>query len=447
LLFERYICLSGQLEYIIQSVYHLSIITYHDYDHEGSFNYLQDILTYGYSDSLDTNLINYHFGISKLHSDVYEMDEAMSALNKAIDLVREENSTSSIRTSRLFELYDYQAYYYYLLDDYKQAIASLKKGMTYINPLDVESVFMAKFMITDYYLYNGDTDLAITVYDEVKGLYPLTSELFKNYYTQNDMDFKEADIAYTNEDYQKAADLFQTLYSSKPDFDAMDEALTTKSNIIDFKDRMITEQITIYEELDQVRSGNIQLLKRTVFAISTLTCIAILALVTVLLQRRKLHTLSITDHLTKLNNRYKIMDHFEKIKPGESCVALLDLDHFKRINDTYGHLYGDIVLEKIAKTITDTIRTGDYVGRYGGEEFLIMINSDDVNIAKDIIENIIYEITELTWDYPELQTTVSIGLVYSCSVTGDDLLREADKQMYLSKSNGRNQYNYKFVTE
>lgn len=434
-------------EYLMQSIYHLSIITYYDYDNQGSLEYLEDLITYGYNDSSRVATINYHFGRAKLHGDINEIDEAIASLNKAIPLINDTNQVSLLNRPRIFDIYYYQAYYYFLNDDYDQSINLLELALSSVDPRDIETIFEAKYDLVDYYLFNNDTDMALQEYKEISGIYPNTSELFKTYYTQRSMDYKEADIAYNTGDYQRSSEIYYDLLTEKPDYDAMEEALTTKENLLDFEDRIITQQLNIYEELDRVRGRNIQLLQRAVTATSILALIAVFALIVVLLQRRKLHHLSITDHLTKLNNRHRIMSHFENFKPGESCIALLDLDHFKAINDQYGHLYGDVVLKKVARTICESLRKEDYVGRYGGEEFLIMINTDDTETAKDVIELVLHNISELTWDYPELNTTASVGMVYSSSVTGDLLLREADEQMYLSKSNGRNQYNFKLVIE
>ncbi len=116
----------------------------------------------------------------------------------------------------------------------------------------------------------------------------------------------------------------------------------------------------------------------------------------------------------------------------------MDLDKFKDINDTFGHLVGDEVLKKVALTIQNAIRETDFIGRYGGEEFMIILSTDSIQEAVTITERIRKDVEELVWVHDGLNTSVSIGLVYSRTTHGDKLLKEADKQLYAAKEKGRN---------
>ncbi len=433
-------------DYLFKAIYNLSLIKYMDYDNQGSYDLLQDMVTYGYEDDSQVTLINYHLGMSMLHSDVSEFDKALNSIQEALLLIDETNASDLLGVPRAFELYDYQAYYYFLQDDYIQAIESLETSLELIDPDDYETLFSVKYMLADYHIYNDDYIEADKLFRNLRQLYSFTGPLFKAYYTEENLSSLEANIAYFSGDFEHAADLYADLYMQKPDMEEMDTALTAKENLVNFEESLFEDKLTVYQQLDASQEANIRILTRAIIIISILGAIAVIALLALLWQRRRLHLLSITDHLTKLNNRHKIMDTFDRIKPGEYCIALLDLDHFKEINDTYGHIYGDVVLEKVARTIKNSLRPEDYVGRYGGEEFMIMINTKDTDIAKDITERVLRNIIDLEWDYPELHTTASIGLVYSATIIGDKLLHAADEQMYLSKSKGRNQYNFKIVT-
>ena len=119
---------------------------------------------------------------------------------------------------------------------------------------------------------------------------------------------------------------------------------------------------------------------------------------------------------------------------------MLDIDHFKNINDTYGHLIGDEVLKKTASTISSSVRHGDIVGRYGGEEFIILlpiISQDKVlEIAENIrktTKNIIFKENKKTFS-----VTISIGISkYIKDMDIDTLIGNADSALYQAKNSGR----------
>jgi diguanylate cyclase (GGDEF)-like protein len=125
-------------------------------------------------------------------------------------------------------------------------------------------------------------------------------------------------------------------------------------------------------------------------------------------------------------------------------VVLFDIDHFKAVNDTYGHQPGDEVLKAIATSAKSVLREGDTLMRYGGEEFLAVLpgaGEADVRGLGERIRRVI-EATVVRFDQMEISVTVSLGAVAfpSANVTDlDDLIREADAAMYEAKKSGRNQ--------
>lgn len=158
----------------------------------------------------------------------------------------------------------------------------------------------------------------------------------------------------------------------------------------------------------------------------------------------KLKTLSITDKLTQLNNRTRT-DQFlpltinYAIEKNESLVlVIIDIDHFKQVNDTFGHLVGDDILKMFAKILKDSAKSGDYISRWGGEEFVLVWQNIDVNTAiqkANDIKNIIDEA-----DFPTVgNITASMGLTLLTSQdTIESLISRADKNLYKAKENGRN---------
>jgi len=155
------------------------------------------------------------------------------------------------------------------------------------------------------------------------------------------------------------------------------------------------------------------------------------------------------DALTGIANRGVILDaihreHSRQLREGGSLgLIMVDLDHFKHVNDTHGHLAGDAVLKEVARRMTACARPYDTVGRYGGEEFLVVVASADGVGAMALAERIRREIAAR----PVLTDAGPVSITASCGVTvsnadkpldSEDLLRAADEALYLAKQQGRN---------
>src|SRR3954447_12864568 len=126
------------------------------------------------------------------------------------------------------------------------------------------------------------------------------------------------------------------------------------------------------------------------------------------------------------------------------CVAFVDIDHFKNVNDTYGHGAGDIVLRDVAKTLSENVRASDLVGRYGGEEFMLILTETNVEEGAALAEKLRVLIERFDFAVEgnaKLTVTISIGIVGGTGqhLRVDALIRDADAAMYSAKSLGRNQ--------
>jgi two-component system, cell cycle response regulator len=155
------------------------------------------------------------------------------------------------------------------------------------------------------------------------------------------------------------------------------------------------------------------------------------------------------DNLTGISNRGVIMDSVRRERfrqdRGATAFAILlaDVDHFKYVNDTYGHLAGDAVLQEVAHRMAKCIRPYDFVGRYGGEEFLIVVPSSDAMGAVGLAERIRKEIEAkpVVVEGATICVTASFGI--ACSTPShlldpQEMLRFADDALYRAKANGRN---------
>lgn len=162
----------------------------------------------------------------------------------------------------------------------------------------------------------------------------------------------------------------------------------------------------------------------------------------------RLRRLATRDSLTGLWNRAEVLSrlHAEMERADRYstplCIAVLDLDHFKKINDTIGHAAGDDALRLVAEALNATLRTTDICGRYGGEEFLVIwpnVGLQAANQAAERLRRAVGDLTIQTSDY-SLPLGASLGLAdYRRGETLDELVARADAAMYEAKHSGRNQ--------
>ncbi|MEC0088905.1 sensor domain-containing diguanylate cyclase [Paenibacillus macquariensis] len=153
--------------------------------------------------------------------------------------------------------------------------------------------------------------------------------------------------------------------------------------------------------------------------------------------------LSYTDKLTGLKNRRFVQEKLEEqlIQYGNTqepfSICILDIDYFKKVNDTWGHQTGDEVLEKLADVLISHSRHKDVVARYGGEEFVMILPDMDIRESKIKAENLRHAIENIAWDKGNI--TVSIGVATVTPRDSDTtILKQADLALYASKENGRN---------
>ena len=163
--------------------------------------------------------------------------------------------------------------------------------------------------------------------------------------------------------------------------------------------------------------------------------------------QRRLKHIAITDELTGLRNRRYIMEQLEKeyqraVRSGTPLsLMILDIDHFKVINDQHGHLFGDEVLKAVAHVMEQTLRAYDLLGRIGGEEFLIASPGSSLDDAASLAERIREKIKLLRFDAQphEISVTISAGVTSLGEQDGrmNSLLIRADEALYLAKKRGR----------
>lgn len=168
---------------------------------------------------------------------------------------------------------------------------------------------------------------------------------------------------------------------------------------------------------------------------------------TVSTTQRALRRMATIDSLTGLFNRRHLSDLADKEiarharNPEELSFLLLDIDHFKQFNDEHGHDTGDRILERVSAVLAQSLREQDYIGRWGGEEFLVVLPGTGLDQAIQTAERIRYAVETCSWVFEDLEVfvTVSVGVSQYCA--GENLslaVARADQALYESKRRGRN---------
>jgi len=165
-------------------------------------------------------------------------------------------------------------------------------------------------------------------------------------------------------------------------------------------------------------------------------------------QHQRLVIISQTDDLSGLSTRRHwdscantLIEHYQRQR-AEAAILLMDIDHFKSINDQYGHAVGDQVIIQVSNILRQSMRSTDVAGRYGGEEFALLLPNTNLQGAQHLAEQILQQVGSTTiWGELELRCTLSIGIAM-LPATDADLqrwMRQADIAMYQAKELGRNQ--------
>jgi diguanylate cyclase (GGDEF)-like protein len=171
--------------------------------------------------------------------------------------------------------------------------------------------------------------------------------------------------------------------------------------------------------------------------------------------QQKLKEMALKDGLTGLYNHAFLIEllqkELEKKEKSCSCISfvMIDIDFFKNINDTYGHLFGDKVLKELSTILTSVVKDGSIVGRYGGEEFGIVFSGMNKKTLVDVCEQIrkSVEIYEFKIDNKIVRITISIGAYFKDSrenLNSGELIKFADEALYKAKNSGRNRVHSNF---
>lgn len=426
----------------------LDVFAYYDYYNYENFKAIEKYQTLqNLAAGINPNyyMPQYFQGMALLAVDDLKYEEAHLLADKAIAFSSKPYAQSVIHAPLLPGLYQLKADIYHAQEHFPEAVQWLKKAYDALSEKDLERRTSMGLMLSKYYLDAGQLAEAKATFSSVLSDYQRTGSLYQKNTEESALMSVEAMIAYSTGDYKRAAELYSELARQKSSPQEVQETIDANKQASKFEFAAIDQQINLMAQLQEEQQARISLQQKSLLFAYGAIGLLVLSLVGLFMairfqisQRQRFYKISITDQLTQLFNRRKILEEYEALKPGEYCVALMDLDRFKQINDTYGHHAGDEVLRVVAETMRKSIRPQDLIGRYGGEEFLVIFNTQSLSVARDIAERIRCNIEALEWSYPGLHTTMSIGLVHSENHTGEFLLGEADGFLYLAKAEGRN---------
>ncbi|WP_457748999.1 GGDEF domain-containing protein [Sulfurimonas sp.] len=251
---------------------------------------------------------------------------------------------------------------------------------------------------------------------------------------EEDIDsIEHAKLAFSNA-YKEIAN--KTLSSYKNTNNRFEKLSQIHEQTVQSCENQLIDMPSIKEKFNEVQNHMQQEVARANQVISELTT-----------QVKELENSSNLDALTRIFNRRALDTYLKNIcdkkkLEHELHILLLDIDDFKKINDKYGHIAGDKILIFVAKILRKALRDGDKVFRYGGEEFLIVLNRIDANTCQRIAGRILKLVSsnQLFYKGQAINVTMSIGAtLFFSGDTPHKLIERADKALYKSKRSGKNQ--------
>ena len=302
----------------------------------------------------------------------------------------------------------------------------IQKGLPIVSRLVEESVQQVPYHLTGTELTNAMVDKFATVVD-------LQSHL----------------LEYSNQvaEREKSSHLQQLLWTVLLSFVSLGAAIAT----------MIFARKSVFQPLIEARqilftlseNGDTKALSSNAHTKSESLFTAIQRLQQMLQQRDalefRLKNIAHSDPLTGLANRFALEEYtrFLESHPSQfsqTCLMIIDIDHFKQVNDQYGHIIGDEVIQFVAQCLKDNVRTSDLLVRYGGDEFLVLIENIDFDNARKIADKIRSEVEGayiLSENGDQIQVSVSVGVAIGAQ-SWISLFTKADKALFVAKGQGRN---------
>lgn len=409
-----------------RSLLYMGIIYYTLGDCETAKKYLNESFNINISDE-DRN---YQAKISSLNNlyAVAQKENNIDEMKEVIEKYTEYINKGKPRAD-MYALYTIQCANYFLhINDFENAqyyIDITSKNLEEYGMGGVRALYIPHEMNKISLIYKkGDIDKACQEYEK----------LIEGY--EGDYLFKKAmyedliEICKEKGDYEK---LYE--YSEKLNEVYNDEALMINKDYASYS-------VEKYEYELNMRKMNEKRIREYIGMFVFIICTSTFVII-IYMRNKSLKVQNVTDGLTKVYNRsYFNKVYSQKLKNDENFFTyIFDIDNFKSVNDTYGHVVGDTVLKEVAKTAKKAVGKQGELFRYGGEEFVVLTDEKDEMTIIKLAENIRKDIENLKWENG-MHITISMG-VADRKAAENDPLEEADKRLYQSKKTGKNKVTWK----
>lgn len=336
------------------------------------------------------------------------------------------------------------------LNRVKEAETYLAEAEEFITPSKGASYSFMRLYQAQIALYNENMDQALSYIEEAKNSFLN----IKNTRGLEQLYRLEGQVHSTKQDWEKATIALQDYIATHALLDATQQTNRTTEMRTRFNTEQIERENKQLLELQKVKENELIILNHNKYlqlAVILLGCIIMVILAIIAHKQSKksklLSILALTDHLTQLPNRRstytKAEGYFKSKRLNDHPLSLIlfDADHFKKVNDQFGHDKGDKVLISLANISSNLMRKQDLVGRVGGEEFLVILPGTTAEQALNIAQRLVTTVESSNFDdiSPNFKLTISAGIATQIDdVEFDALLKRADKALYSAKYSGRN---------
>ena len=381
-------------------------------------------------------------------------DQLAYAYEEKGDLIKAVELYESIKKDvRRFESENGYAYILIKLTELNIKLNSLSQGESYLTELNTLSVTdswiltLYNFTKSEWYLATYQLQAALTSYEKIAGQQQYWPESLKERYlnltsqlaaatgdTSLQITSQQQLIALIKDKQQAIAN--NTLISARLNFNYEQQILEISR--LEHESKLQQKLLSVAEDKSFWQGLTVMI---------TCLCLLLFAVYTFkqVRQKKYFEILALKDELTGIANRRAILNLKRsvmlqnKLNQQVSSLISIDIDHFKAVNDQYGHDIGDELIISITNTIVQTVRCSDRVGRVGGEEFLIVLENQSLEHAKDIAERIRLSVAEKEHTSLSISATISLGVIeIAPNETSEQAAKRVDLHLYEAKRGGRN---------
>jgi len=427
---------------VIEADYNIAFSYIYNYDYDQGTIFASEAFDLSRQHDYQNGLASYYGFLGDF--DYYYGSDAdyISKYEQALDKVDKDEAIIVVESPH--QRYRRILAYEYMVNDREQESLDMIMDLyDSLDPRDTYGLYIVEELLGDLYVID-QADRALGHYLSAYEYYLMSSIPENSYPFELSVVRSLGDLYYDKGDFQLAADYYYQVLS----YDYKDDTLEF-GHMVEELDQIkydeINSKVNLLEQLNQANAERVALSKRLVLILTIGILILLVAIVLIIFEIRaksvtekELYFASITDSLTQVYNRGKIIDLFKENLTSSNAVLLMDIDNFKEINDKHGHIVGDEVLVTMTDIVKGSIREGDAMGRYGGEEFLVILQNITQEEMNEVAERIRANVEGHSWPYDDMVVTVSIGLTSCFSNDPEEVLHEADTLMYQAKNTGKN---------